>query len=72
MFASAADWRGLLGGGIAAGLMHLELVELHPKPIYQAPTADAALLALDDFESSPWGKKYPAIARPGGGKGSRP
>ena len=32
------------------------------KPIYQAPTADAALLALDDFEAGPWGKKYPAIA----------
>jgi putative transposase len=31
------------------------------KPIYQAPTADAALLALDDFEAGPWGKKYPAI-----------
>ena len=32
------------------------------KPIYQAPTADAALVALGDFESGPWGKKYPAIA----------
>ncbi len=32
------------------------------KPIYKAPTADAALLALDDFEAGPWGKKYPAIA----------
>lgn len=32
------------------------------KPIYQAPTADAALVALDDFEAGPWGKKYPAIA----------
>lgn len=32
------------------------------KPIYQAPTADAALLALEAFEASPWGKKYPAIA----------
>jgi putative transposase len=31
------------------------------KPIYQAPTADAALLALDDFEAGPCGKKYPAI-----------
>jgi putative transposase len=31
------------------------------KPIYQAPTADAALLALGDFEAGPWGKKYPAI-----------
>jgi putative transposase len=32
------------------------------KPIYQAPTADAALMALSDFEVGPWGKKYPAIA----------
>lgn len=32
------------------------------KPIYKAPTADAALAALDDFEAGPWGKKYPAIA----------
>jgi putative transposase len=32
------------------------------KPIYKAPTADAALVALDDFEAGPWGKKYPAIA----------
>lgn len=32
------------------------------KPIYQAPTADAALVALDDFEAGAWGKKYPAIA----------
>lgn len=32
------------------------------KPIYQAPTVDAAQLALDNFEASPWGKKYPAIA----------
>ncbi len=31
------------------------------KPIYKAATADAALLALDDFEAGPWGKKYPAI-----------
>jgi putative transposase len=27
------------------------------KPIYQAPTADAALLALDTFEAGPWGQK---------------
>jgi putative transposase len=32
------------------------------KPIYQAPTADAALRALDDFEAGAWGRKYPAIA----------
>jgi putative transposase len=32
------------------------------KPIYQAVTAEAALLALDAFEAGPWGKKYPTIA----------
>ena len=32
------------------------------KPIYQAPTADAALAALDAFEASSWGRKYQAIA----------
>jgi putative transposase len=32
------------------------------KPIYQAPTADAALLALDAFEAGEWGRKYAAIA----------
>jgi putative transposase len=32
------------------------------KPIYQAPTADAARLALDAFEAGPWGRKYAAIA----------
>jgi putative transposase len=32
------------------------------KPIYQAPTAEAALVALGDFEASPLGRKYPAIA----------
>ena len=31
------------------------------KPIYKAPTADAALVALDDFETGPWGKKYSTI-----------
>jgi len=31
------------------------------KPIYQAPTADAALVALDDFEAGHWGKKYATI-----------
>ena len=32
------------------------------KPIYKAPTVDAALVALDEFAAGPWGKKYPAIA----------
>jgi len=32
------------------------------KPVYQAPTADAALMALDAFEAGPWGRKYATIA----------
>lgn len=32
------------------------------KPIYQAVSADAALAALDAFETGPWGGKYPTIA----------
>jgi transposase-like protein len=32
------------------------------KPIYRAINADAALEALDAFEASPWGAKYPTIA----------
>lgn len=32
------------------------------KPIYQAPTADAALRALGEFEAGRLGSKYPAIA----------
>ena len=32
------------------------------KPIYQAATTEAALLALDGFEASAWGRKYPTIA----------
>ncbi|PPQ30349.1 hypothetical protein CCS01_19530 [Rhodopila globiformis] len=32
------------------------------KPIYVAPTVEAALQALEAFETGPWGRKYPAIA----------
>jgi len=31
------------------------------KPIYTAPTAEAALAELDAFESGPWGKKFPTV-----------
>ena len=31
------------------------------KPIYTAPSAEAALAELDAFESSPWGKKFPTV-----------
>jgi len=33
------------------------------KPIYRAPSLEAAVAALDDFEAGPWGVKYPAIAQ---------
>jgi putative transposase len=33
------------------------------KSIYQAPNADAALAALDAFEQTPWGAKYPPIVQ---------
>jgi len=32
------------------------------KPIYQAVSAAVAAQALNAFEASPWGKKYPTIA----------
>lgn len=32
------------------------------KPVYQAPNAEAARIALDAFDAGPWGQKYPAIA----------
>jgi putative transposase len=32
------------------------------KAVYRAKDADAALLALNEFEAGPWGEKYPAIA----------
>ena len=31
------------------------------KPIYTAPSAEAALTELDAFESGPWGKKFPTV-----------
>jgi len=33
------------------------------KKIYRAKGADAGKKALDEFDTSPWGKKYPAIAQ---------
>lgn len=33
------------------------------KPIYQAPTLEAALAALDEFEEGEFGKKYPGVVR---------
>jgi putative transposase len=31
------------------------------RPIYAAPSADAASAALDGFEHGPWGKKFPTV-----------
>lgn len=31
------------------------------KPIYRAPSAEAALAELDAFEQGPWGKKFPTV-----------
>jgi transposase-like protein len=31
------------------------------RPIYAAPTVEAASAALDDFERGPWGKKFPTV-----------
>ena len=31
------------------------------KPLYTAPSAEAALAELDAFESGPWGKKFPTV-----------
>jgi len=31
------------------------------RPIYTAASADAAQIALDDFERSPWGAKFPTV-----------
>jgi len=33
------------------------------KPIYAAPSAEAAQAALEDFEAGPWGRKYPTIVQ---------
>jgi putative transposase len=41
------------------------------RPIYQAPTADAALIALDAFEVGPWATNTPRSRRYGGGNGIR-
>ncbi len=31
------------------------------RPIYTAPSAEAAEAALDDFEQGPWGRKFPTV-----------
>ncbi len=46
-----ANWKDRKG--IAAGL----------KAVYRAVDAEAAALALNEFEEGPWGRKYPAITQ---------
>ena len=41
------------------------------KEIYRAKDADAGEAALEAFAAGAWGRKYPAIASPGGGTGRR-
>lgn len=41
------------------------------KEVYRAPSAEAAAVALDAFDTSPWGTKYPPIAALGAGPGIR-
>ena len=31
------------------------------RPIYTAPSADAAMTALDEFERGPWGRQFPTV-----------
>lgn len=31
------------------------------RPIYTAPSADAAMTALDEFERGPWGRRFPTV-----------
>ena len=38
-----------------------KLVAAALKPIYTAPSAEAAAAELDAFERSPWGEKYPTV-----------
>ena len=40
-----------------------KLISAALKPIYQAESAAAARERMEDFDSGPWGQKYPAIAQ---------
>jgi transposase-like protein len=31
------------------------------RPIYTAPSADAAMTALDEFDRGPWGQRFPTV-----------
>ncbi|KGB99001.1 transposase, Mutator family protein [Burkholderia cepacia] len=39
-----------------------KLVAATLKEVYQAPSAEAAAVALEAFDTSPWSTKYPPIA----------
>ena len=45
------------------GYQHRKPVATALKPIYTAPTADAARTALDVFAASEWGQKYPTTVK---------
>ena len=44
-----------------AGWKDRKLLAAAPKPIYTAPSAEAAAIALDEFETSAWGKRFPTV-----------
>jgi putative transposase len=39
-----------------------KLVAAALRPVYTAPTAEAAAQCLPEFEAGPWGAKFPTIA----------
>jgi transposase-like protein len=44
-----------------AGWKDRKLLAAALKPIYTAPSAEAAAQALDEFETSPWGQRFPTV-----------
>ncbi|NCW33539.1 MAG: IS256 family transposase [Betaproteobacteria bacterium] len=44
-----------------AGWKDRKLLAAALKPIYTAPSAEAAAMALDEFEASAWGQRFPTV-----------
>ena len=44
-----------------AGWKDRKLLAAALKPIYTAPSAEAAAVALDEFEASAWGQRFPTV-----------
>lgn len=44
-----------------AGWKDRKLLAAALKPIYTAPSAEAAAIALDEFEASAWGQRFPTV-----------